>query len=780
MENVRIIVTDECNKKKILRKNSREKKLCNIKFYSFLELKKKVFFDYDNQAIEYIMKNYQVRFEVAKVYLDNMYYLRDLKEDKVQFLRKMKEQLDCLIRDDLFLPFLKDKKIEVLVHNELSKEQRLILNQLNKPFEIKRELKKEYLPKVYEAKTMEEEVLFVVNQISILLDKKIDISKIKIIINDDYQNVIKRYFSLFHIPINLKSNHSFYSTFISQEFLKNYYSMEIEENIEVLKEKYEDINDFITILNKSVLVKDKELRKEFIIQDLKNSKIKNEVYDKAIEVCTLEEDFEEDVYVFLLGFNINCYPLIYKDDDYFSDEIKSKLDIDTSIDKNRLEKNKVIYQIKGIKNLTITYKLSNGKSVFYPSLLIQDLDLDVLSIYMNEKVSYSKINSQLQYARALDNLYKFNMISEELGLYRSNLVIPYLEYDNRFKKVNLTTLKERIGLELMLAYTNMQMYNECAFKYYLSKILKIDIYEESFKTIIGNIVHHILEIGIVNDIQVLLEISKYVKEKEYLLGSREIFYLEKLSKELEEVIKVMKEQEKHSKLNNYLFENEIHVYYDKEDVHVTFKGLIDKVMYQEKDGKEILAVVDYKTGNPIITLDNLKYGLNMQLPIYLYLLKKSERFKKAKIAGFYIQKVLENVPNIEENKTLSDNRKASLRLQGFTNSDSQIIEMLDDEYLENKVLKNLKYKKDGNLDSRSKVLSNKEMDELTQEVEAKIEECIDNILEGNFDINPKVIKGHNIACEYCKFKDICFVNKKNEVILGGEESEMDGRTSFGN
>ena len=36
-------------------------------------------------------------------------------------------------------------------------------------------------------------------------------------------------------------------------------------------------------------------------------------------------------------------------------------------------------------------------------------------------------------------------------------------------------------------------------------------------------------------------------------------------------------------------------------------------------------------------------------------------------------------------------------------------------------------------------------------------------LVGAFDINPKVDGEHNIGCEYCKFRDICFVKNKNKT-----------------
>ena len=63
MENI-IVITNESNKKYILRELSQNKLLYNIKFYTFLDLKKKLFFDYDNKTIEYIMNKFSVPFDI--------------------------------------------------------------------------------------------------------------------------------------------------------------------------------------------------------------------------------------------------------------------------------------------------------------------------------------------------------------------------------------------------------------------------------------------------------------------------------------------------------------------------------------------------------------------------------------------------------------------------------------------------------------------------------------------------------------------------------------------
>lgn len=772
-KDVKIIIASSSNKKYILKKLSNEKKLYNLKFYTFLDLKKKLFFDYDNKTIEYVMVNYNVSYDIAKTYLDNLYYLKDSNSYKLKFLNELKEKLDnekLLIYDTDFKNYINSKEIILYGYEILSKEQKLILNNLSNVNNYK-QLKEKYKPIVFQLNNLKEELLYVFNRISKLYLDGVLLNKIKIIVPQNYNNYLKYYASIFKIPINLKSEHFFYSTILAQDFLNNYDNYTINENIERLKD-YSNINDLIEILNKSASVSE-SLRKDFIIHDLKNTKIKTNNYKDAIEVASLDDYFDSTDYVFLLGFHIGNYPRVFKDDSYLGDNELKKLGIETSIEKNRLEKAMVIDRLTSIKNLIITCSESDDKTIF-PSLLIEEMNLEVKKETIDVVTSYSKLATKLQYASDLDNLYKFNIVSDDLNLYKnSNLNLPYLEYDHKFSEINEEILKSRIGDELILSYTNLEMYNECAFKYYISKILKIDSFQDSFKMKLGNIVHHVLELGLKKDINIPVEIMKYVKDEEYELKAKEYFYLDKISQELEFILNYLKEQENNCSLKDYLFECNLNVYLDNEKSNVTFNGKIDKVMYTNKDGKEILSVVDYKTGNTLITLDNIKYGLDMQLPIYLYLLKKSDRFKDAIIAGFYIEKLLDSTPpKIEKNKTLKQIKEEVLKLQGFSNSSSTILELLDKDYINSKMIKGLRFKNDGNFYNTAKVLDNKEMDELTDVVEEKINECTNNILAGNFIINPKVLKGKNRSCLYCKFKDICFKSKKDEVILGGENDEF--------
>ena len=182
-----IYITNEANKMRLLDVLSKEKRFNNNKFYSFRKLKKKLIFDYNNKTIEYVMNKYNVNINIAKIYLENLYFLKDLEDNKVKFLNALKKDLDennLLIYNKEFRKYLENKDITVYNKSKLSKEEKRILEGLN--IRIENNLNNNYEPSIYEAENIEEEVEYVVRSIKELLCKNVDINNIKIIASKEY------------------------------------------------------------------------------------------------------------------------------------------------------------------------------------------------------------------------------------------------------------------------------------------------------------------------------------------------------------------------------------------------------------------------------------------------------------------------------------------------------------------------------------------------------------------------------------------------------------------
>ena len=223
---------------------------------------------------------------------------------------------------------------------------------------------------------------------------------------------------------------------------------------------------------------------------------------------------------------------------------------------------------------------------------------------------------------------------------------------------------------------------------------------------------------------------------------------------------------KFSKFNEYKFENKLCVYKEGK-LSVIFKGFIDKMLFYKDNGNEYIAIIDYKTNDTDIKLDLLKYGLNIQLPIYLYLVSKN--YKDACIVGFYVQRVLPSINKYDYKKSLVDRKKDEMKLLGYSNYDASVISILDYGYKDSNVVKGLRVNNDGSYSSYAKVLTKDGMDKINNEVDKVIDSTIDNISNCHFTINPKNYNNTNISCAYCKYRDLCFVREDDVVYI--EEGE---------
>ena len=180
-------------------------------------------------------------------------------------------------------------------------------------------------------------------------------------------------------------------------------------------------------------------------------------------------------------------------------------------------------------------------------------------------------------------------------------------------------------------------------------------------------------------------------------------------------------------------------------------------VYNVQPGIEI----DYKTGNPNLNLNDTIYGLDLQLPIYLFLAKN--KFSEARIIGFYLQKILNNEIKRDNQHSYLELKKENLKLQGYSNSDTTILSLFDNGYFDSKVIKGMKMTSKG-LGSK-KVLDDFQMENLSALAEVKIKEAIQGIIDANFSINPKRIGNDNVGCKYCLYRDICFMSEKDIVDL---------------
>ena len=770
-----IIITDKKNKTKFLKDNSSN--LHNYKIYTIEEFKEKLFYSYDKEALIYISNNYNVKPEIAKIYLENLYYIDNIEyqSSKLTFLKKLKKDLkdNNLIHENiLFKKFIKDKKLTFL-NLPSNKELELIKNKLNNVSTID-ETNLNYEHEIVELNNIEDEVLYIANKICDLINKGIDIKNIYLTnLNDDYRKIIKRIFPMFNISYTLQDNINIYSTHLVQKFLElsnNDIDSAINELKEIVltKEDEEILNIIINIINQYAFIDNKDNLKEFIKLDLKNTKLKNKnIINSVHEISLNDKIFTEDEYVFIPSFNQGIIPTIYKDEAYLSDKEKEILKLDLTVDKNIYEKNKVLKIIKNIKNAFITYKINANGEELYLSNINEELNYKIIK---NEdyNYSYSNLYNKLKLSSLLDDYYKYGTESKLLHSLNNHYEnLNYRSYSNIFTGINNDSLRTYLDNKLTLSYSSLDKYYRCPFSYYLNFVLKINKYEETFFQVVGSLFHAILEKIPEYDTSLFAETWEQELSKiTYQFNPKEQFFLTKLKNELIFVINTIKEQNNFSNLTNELHEQMISIDVTK-DTKIKFVGIIDKIKYQEIDGKCLVAIIDYKTGHPSIDLTTLPYGIGMQLPVYLYLANNTNKLKNIEIVGFYLQTIINNEVKIDKDHSYEQQKKKNLLLQGYSTDNIFYLKRFDSTYLDSNLIKSMKFNKDGSFShySYNKVLSEEKMNIILKKVDKMIKKGSINIMNGEFPIAPKKIGLENYGCSLCKFNDICYHTNKDIVEL---------------
>ena len=197
LEDNSILIIDNNIKYKLLDYINEFKILKSIKIMSFTELKKGLFFDYNNESIYRVMEEFSLDYDTARNYINNLYYLEDkiYDNEKYIFLSKIRDylnSLNLLITDPLFKNLISNKKIYVYGFDYIDSFNKYMLSKLDNVTIIN----KDCMNTCHEAiafNNMQEEITYVCESISNLITSGIPLEKIYIAnVDDTYYFTMKR------------------------------------------------------------------------------------------------------------------------------------------------------------------------------------------------------------------------------------------------------------------------------------------------------------------------------------------------------------------------------------------------------------------------------------------------------------------------------------------------------------------------------------------------------------------------------------------------------------
>ena len=590
-----------------------------------------------------------------------------------------------------------------------------------------------------------DEISYVLNKIDGLLLDGANYKDIVIITSNSYLNLVSIINDFYKLPLLL-----FKSDFSNLNLYRELFDNFSKEKIDEITKK-EDLSDLESKFVDKLLTVYSEIEefdleddliKEYLIKSLNSSFS----VDKGIKVFSSINDIKKTYkHVFVLGLNTNMDS--QKRDNYAlsAESLKNSFEISPT------------EYIQSFSNLFINYLCFASQNNDMLITFSSNSQLETLneSSIINKYSEFFKIefldeNDDTHYSEEFldfylaDKLYshKIYNTTSRLGQKYLNLKkkVPFEKFDNSYKRHSeYLTFTEHP----QYSPTSLDKYFDCGFKYYLSKFVFNDSFEQTLDTQRGNFLHKYIE-NFFEGKEYEIDITKYYEG----LDEIDKFYLD-LSKYMIPSLKRNVES-----LKNYLGENAkffIEQNFVKEFNDFDIKGRID--LYVEIP--DVLNfVVDFKSGVFQFNYPAAMNGLTQQLPTYVYL---SQNANSDNI-GAFIKKIFVSPVDIGSDTKLKGlySSKEALNITGDKNAAKSFF---------------------GDIASRSNYTL-EDYHSIVDSVPKLYQKAHDGIKNYSFDINPKRVyvvgKIAYEGCDLCPFQDICFRKNSNYVnILPKLEEETE-------
>lgn len=737
-------------------------------------------FRVDDQAIYELITTFSLSYQSAKNYLKSMYFLREDKAgEKLATLQLYYQHLvkKGLVTFDDTKFFYQNKSVLIINYAETDQQLNLILKVLG--------LKATYWQENTNAakfnfRTFSEigkEVPFVLNQITHLLAEGIPTKDIILLTTSrEYQNEMKLWLPSFSLPLNV------FSTLPALAFPRVQKLMgDLEDNINQLDEflhqlfasEHEDsaVIEVLKVLKQYPRQNlDNQLYLELIKDKLSTININEQHYKNAINVV---DDFPltlEGKCVFILGFCKGQYPRVSVDNDFLTDDEKTRLGINTSSVENQM----ALDLWKKRLNTSNHFYFSYAENVGGQKQLVSELvDLFAMAPLPDNTptIFYSQTYLNLFYAELRDNFSKYNAFDDNIArLEPLAQSFRYQAFDNQYSPVD----HFRSDSFLSLSFSKLDTFYACSFRYYLEYVLKLRTRGNMLSLEIGTLYHLLMEKSDEGTLDVRQEVEIYLAKSE--LDAREKMIIRGMENMFKIGLRLKGELEEQMTMSSTTSELEVRLKFD--DL-TQVSGRIDRLYVLKDQG---LVLVDYKTGLKKFKASQVEHGKSLQLPLYALLIKKDPRFIDHYIVGLFLQKLKqEGLVYTDDEEAEYAYFKKKFKMHGLLIDDLEAIGYFDHTALEGSshYVTGLGYsKKEARLRKKSPVYDASFFDEIAQSAKDKILEAATRIRQNDFRVNPLIIDKES-ACDFCPFSAICF--KKDDDYrrittqnTSDEEDEEDG------
>lgn len=528
--------------------------------------------------------------------------------------------------------------------------------------------------------------------------------------------------------------------------------------------------------------------------------------------------------LYIVGANDGVLPSANKDEGILSDEDRIELksmgiELASDTRSRVFEEQFMVYTALTIPSnyLMITYPMADfeGKSL-RPSIIIPRLKKILPGLNEESEIFNSNLFDD-KYHNITAPVPTFNELIEALRReYEKEEIEPYWvetfkwfeeneEFKDRtkiiFNGLNYTNLVEKIPREkikrlysndngrLMFSVSRIEKYAQCPFGYYVQYGLKAKdrkVYEFTAPDL-GSFMHDILDqftnkirkenilwgdltkdkcAEIVNE----LVNSKLRNETNSILNSNKKYqyFSERFKKTITKSVTVISEQMRKGEFDIFKSEFDFGDFKDSDPIKlelpsketVYLKGRVDRIDKVDLNGETYIRIVDYKSGSKSFDLNELYYGLQIQLLVYLdAILKNSKQILKTQcMPGGILYFKIDN-PIIKSKKALTEEEiqvevLKKLKMDGLLLKNVELVKSMDRDMETYSLIIPAAFKKDGNFTSTSSVVTESQFELLRKYVNDKMIEICEEMLSGEVKIEP--CKSSKVTyCDYCDYSSIC-------------------------